>query len=71
VTALSHDHSGGPQSDALAYSVPDAGRMVGLSRTTMWRLIASGELKTFKIGGRTLIAREDFQALVSRHRTAA
>lgn len=59
------------RSEALAFSVTDAGRVVGLSRTSMWRLIASGELKTFKIGGRTLVAREDLQALVSRHRSAA
>jgi excisionase family DNA binding protein len=57
-----HAISGRP--DALAYSVPDAGRVVGLSRTTMWRLIASGELQTFKIGGRTLVAREDLEVLM-------
>jgi hypothetical protein len=42
-------------SGPLAYGAPVAGRAVCVSKATVWRLIAAGELRTFKLGARTLI----------------
>jgi excisionase family DNA binding protein len=50
----------------LAYNVPDASRAIGVSRATVWRLIAAGELRTFKLGARTLIRAEQLFALLDR-----
>lgn len=55
----------------LAYSIPEAAGAIGISKTTVWRLIAAGDLKTFKIGCRTLIRADALQALIDRHSEAA
>ena len=41
--------------DALAVSIRDAAALVGLGRSTIYRLIGEGQLQTIKIGRRTLI----------------
>lgn len=56
---------------ALAYSVKDAAGMIGVSVRTIWRLIGSGELATFKLGCRTLIRAEALKDLIDRHCDAA
>ena len=58
-------------SEALSYSVVGAAKAIGVSKTTIWRLIASGELTTFKLGARTLIRADVLQAFIDRHSTAA
>lgn len=55
----------------LSYSVKDAATAIGISKTTVWRLIASGEIQTFKLGCRTLIRADQLQALIDRHSQAA
>lgn len=55
----------------LAYSVKDAAASVGVSVRTIWRLIGTGELATFKLGCRTLIRAEALKDLLDRHSTAA
>jgi excisionase family DNA binding protein len=54
-------------SDRLAYSVPDAAKAIGVSKSTFWRLIAGGEVHTFKLGARTLVRAEELHALIARH----
>ena len=44
-------------SDKLAYSVDEAAGLLSISRTLMWDEIASGRVKTVKIGRRTLVPR--------------
>jgi excisionase family DNA binding protein len=66
---MSAEHK--PRFDALAYSIPDAGRQIGLSKTTIWRMIASGELRSFKAGGRTLISYRALEDWLDRHESAA
>lgn len=39
----------------LAYTVPEAQEATGLGRTTLYRLIGDGKLRTIKVGTRTLI----------------
>lgn len=52
-------------SDILAYRINDATRIIGLGRSAIYGLIASGKLKAIKIGGRTLITRTAIEALIS------
>lgn len=53
-------------SDVLAYSVPDAGRVLGIGKTTVRKLINAGELRPFKLGARTLIRADALRALIDR-----
>jgi excisionase family DNA binding protein len=57
----SHDT---PIENKLALRVRDASVAVGLSRSTLCKLMATGKLRSTKIGGRRLILREDLQALL-------
>jgi excisionase family DNA binding protein len=46
------DHALKPR---LAVSVAEAGRLIGVGRTRLYAEIASGGIKTFKVGRRRLI----------------
>lgn len=41
--------------DNVLTSIPEAGKMLSVGRSTLYRLIAEGKLETVKIGRRTLI----------------
>ena len=64
------NHDAGPAAapalQPLAYSVPGAAQALGVSKATVWRLVAAGELRTFKLGARTLIAAGDLLSLIER-----
>jgi excisionase family DNA binding protein len=47
-----------------ALSVREAAHSCGLSRTTLYRLIADGKLLTLKIGSRRLVRPEAIEALL-------
>jgi excisionase family DNA binding protein len=47
------------QDNALADPIPAACRRLGISRSTVYILIAQGSLRAVKAGGRTLVRRED------------
>lgn len=57
--------------DRLASSVNDTVRRTGLSRTTLYRLMDSGELGYVKIGSRRLIPEAALVALLQGHQAAA
>jgi excisionase family DNA binding protein len=42
----------------LVVSVQEAAKAMGLSRATLYRLIAGGKIETIKIGARRLIRRD-------------
>jgi excisionase family DNA binding protein len=50
----------------LCLSVEDAARVVGYSRSGVYELIASGELKAFKLGRRRLILMTELKAWIER-----
>jgi excisionase family DNA binding protein len=46
-------------------SISDAARAIGIGRTKLYELINTGDLKTLKIGRRTLVSAASIKALVS------
>jgi len=52
----------------LAYSVEDAARLIGIGPATMWKWLADGRLPAIRINRRTLIKREDLEALLEQYR---
>ena len=52
--------------EKLSVSIADAGNSIGLGRSKIYELIKSGELKTIKIGRRTLVTVESIRALVDQ-----
>ena len=53
----------------LAYSIPQAVEATSVGRSLLYKQIKAGNLKTFKIGTRTLIAAEDLVAWLEQHKT--
>ncbi len=52
--------------EKLALRVNEAVATAGISRSTIYKLMALGQLRTTKVGGRRLILREDLEALLQR-----
>jgi excisionase family DNA binding protein len=50
----------------LSVSVEDAARIVGYSRSGVYELIASGDLKAFKLGRRRLILITELKTWIER-----
>jgi excisionase family DNA binding protein len=50
----------------LSYRIDEAAEATGLSRQTIYRLIAKGELTSFKVGTRTLIIASVLQDFLDR-----
>jgi excisionase family DNA binding protein len=48
----------------LTLSIADTCLTLGLSRSSIYKLINSGRLRTLKIGSRTLVTSESIRALV-------
>ena len=55
----------------LAGGVTWGCRLIGISRTKFYELIKSGDIRTFKHGGRRLVRREDIEAFLERMSTNA
>jgi excisionase family DNA binding protein len=51
--------------DAEALPVADAVRASGLSRSTLYRLLAAGDLRAIKVGRKTLILAESLRAYLA------
>ena len=49
----------------LAHPVPAACARLGVSRTTLYALLAAGELRSFKVGAKTLISEADLRKFVA------
>lgn len=49
----------------IAYTIKEATAAIGLSRSTIYKLIASGELQTIRIGQRRLIRAEALNRLLT------
>jgi excisionase family DNA binding protein len=51
--------------EALAVSINDAARVLGLGRTSIYAMIADGRLEAFKLGRRTLVKADSIRRLVA------
>lgn len=54
--------------EPISMRVPDACRFTGISRTTLYLLIARGEVEVVKMGAATLVLTESLRALIQRQR---
>ena len=48
----------------LAYGVKEAAVALSVGESTLWRWIKAGQLRTCKLGGRTVIRREELVRLL-------
>ena len=53
---------------AFAYSITDTAKLVGLSRSKIYELFDTGDLKHLKVGRRTLIERSEIERFIAAHR---
>jgi len=54
--------------EPICVRINDAARMIGIGRTKLYELIATGELETVKIGKATRITTASLRGLVDRQR---
>lgn len=54
--------------EPLTLTVEEAARLLGLGRTTTFRLVANGDIPSFKLGGRRFIVPSDLDAYISRQK---
>ena len=52
--------------DTLLDPIPEAGRRLGVGRTTIYTLIKDGDLKSVKIRSRHLVIRASINQLIER-----
>lgn len=57
--------------EKLSVTIPEAGEMLGLGRSTLYRLINEGQLKPKKVGKRTLFLVSDLKAFIENCPEAA
>jgi len=50
--------------ESLAFRINDACQVLSISRTSIYKMIAEGRLKTIKNAGRTLISRSEIDRLL-------
>jgi excisionase family DNA binding protein len=52
--------------DPLLHDIPEAGRLLHCGRTTVYELIRGGQLRTIKVGRRTLIPHSSLLEFIDR-----
>ncbi len=52
----------------ITMRVPEACRFIGLSRSTLYVLVATGEIETVKVGAVTLVLTESLCDFINRRR---
>lgn len=57
--------------EPISMRIPDACRYTGISRSTLYLLIANGEVEIIKLGASTLVVTESLRRLVESKRSAA
>lgn len=54
----------------IAMRIPEACGFIGLSRSTLYVLVAEGEIETIKVGAATLVLTASLIALIERRRNS-
>lgn len=57
--------------EPITMRVPDACRYIGISRSTLYVLIAEGEIEIIKLGCSTLVLTNSLKALIAKRRGLA
>lgn len=65
-----HNPSHSPGSNALAVSPAEAARLAGVSRSTLYVALKSGDLPSIKLGKRRLIRMTALEAWLDAHADA-
>jgi excisionase family DNA binding protein len=52
-------------------TIEDSAKSIGISRAGLYRLIGEKQLRTFKVGHRTLIAESELQRFIAERMAAA
>lgn len=52
--------------EKLAYGIPEAANALGLSKDYVWKLVASGKIRSIKVGKRRLIAGEALEDFLQK-----
>lgn len=55
-------------SDCLTVRIPQAAQLLGIGRSTLYKLMHEGEVETIKLGRSTLIPVASIEALLERRR---
>lgn len=55
-----------PGQGRLAYPVDEAARLLGVGRTTLYRLVGEGKITAVKIGGRTVVPATELEQYLQR-----
>ena len=63
---MTHDNPTRP-ADKRAFHVKEAARIYGWSRSTLYKMMQDGTLRSIKVGGRRLIPRDVLEALISEN----
>lgn len=50
----------------IALTTAEAARSLGIGKTKLFQLIANGTLPAIRLGGRTLVRREDLEAFTAQ-----
>lgn len=50
----------------LSVSIEESARILGISRTSVYELIAQGQISTFKVGRRRLTLASELKAFIER-----
>ena len=61
---MSHSSTTNPPDSKRAYRIKEAAKLYGLSRSTLYKMMAEGNLRTVKIGGRRLVPSDTLEALL-------
>ena len=54
-----------PKQEPRAYSIGETAELCGVSRATLYRLLAQGKIRSIKIGTRRLIRDDQINALLA------
>ncbi len=55
----------------LVYSVDECADLLGIGRSLAWQMVQQGQLGSFKIGHRRLVAWQDLEAFIANRREIA
>lgn len=56
--------------DKLAYSIEEAAKLLSVRRDSLYELIRSNKLGSFKVGSRRLVARQQLEAFIESEVTS-